>query len=107
MLRLFTSFTHRALFARNWRRIGTTWANLLIETTLFVLIPLMIGRAIDDLLAGGVARLGDLCILLAALLIVSVLRRVYDTRAYGSIRVALGNQLNRRYPRLPVSARTA
>ncbi len=107
MLRPLPSFALRPLFAMFWRRIGMTWLILIVETTLFALIPLMIGRAIDGLLSGDLRRLWELAILMFALLFVAVGRRVYDTRAYGSIRVALGTQLNRRYPHLPVSARSA
>lgn len=107
MLRPLSSFALAPLFKMFWRRIGMTWLILIAETTLFALIPLMIGRAIDGLLSGDLQRLGELAVLMFALLFVAVGRRVYDTRAYGSIRVALGTQLNRRYPHLPVSARTA
>lgn len=107
MLRPLSSFALRPLFAMFWRRIGMTWLILTAETTLFALIPLMIGRAIDGLLASDPTQLIELAILMFALLFVAVGRRIYDTRAYGSIRVALGTRLNRRYPHLPVSARTA
>ncbi|MDG1207837.1 MAG: ABC transporter six-transmembrane domain-containing protein [Paracoccaceae bacterium] len=107
MLRRISKFALGPLFAMFWRRIGTTWLFLIAETTLFALIPLMIGRAIDGLLSGEMQQLLELAILMFALLFVAVGRRIYDTRAYGSIRVTLGNQLNRRYPKLPVSARSA
>ena len=107
MLRPLSSFALGPLFAMFWRRIGMTWLILIAETTLFALIPLMIGRAIDGLLGGDLTRLWELAALMFALLFVAVGRRVYDTRAYGSIRVALGTRLNRRYPHLPVSARSA
>ncbi len=84
-----------------------TWLILVVETTLFALIPLMIGRAIDGLLAGEPRQLAELAVLMFVLLIVAVSQRVCNTRAYGSIRVALGSQLNQRYPQLPVSARSA
>ena len=107
MLRPLSSFALGPLFAMFWRRIGLTWLILMVETLLFALIPLMIGRAIDGLLANDLNQLIELAVLMFALLFVAVARRVYDTRAYGSIRVALGTRLNRRYPTLPVSARTA
>ncbi len=107
MLRPLSSFALGPLFSMFWRRIGLTWLILIVETTLFALIPLMIGRAIDGLLSGNLAQLWELATLMFTLLFVAVGRRVYDTRAYGSIRVALGNQLNRRYPFLPVSSHSA
>ncbi|MEO1611201.1 MAG: ABC transporter six-transmembrane domain-containing protein [Pseudomonadota bacterium] len=107
MLNPLSHFALGPLFRRFWRRIGATWAILLVETALFALVPLMIGRAIDGLLKGDQTQLVELAALLVVLVAVAVARRVYDTRAYGSIRVALGAQLARRYPHLPVSARTA
>lgn len=107
MLRPLRSFSLGPLFHRFWRRIGATWAILLVETALFALVPLMVGRSIDGLLANDPTKLLELAALLVALVAVAVARRVYDTRAYGAIRVALGAQLSRRFPHLPVSARTA
>lgn len=80
---------------------------LIAETGLFAIMPLMIGFAIDGLLAGSPDGLIHLAIVLGVLLFVAVGRRVYDTRAYSAVRVALGVQLNRRYPDLPVSSQTA
>ena len=107
MLTPLSSFALGPLFRRFWRRIGMTRLILVVETTLFALIPLMIGRAIDGLLAGEPRQLAELAVLMFVLLIVAVSRRVYNTRAYGSIRVALGSQLHQLYPQLPVSARSA
>ncbi len=71
-------------------RILFTWFQILLETGLIALIPLLIGFAIDDLLAGGSTSFWQLAGVMGVLIVVSVIRRAYDTRVYGAIRVALG-----------------
>ncbi|WP_424941228.1 hypothetical protein [Aliiroseovarius sp. S253] len=44
--------TLRGLFAAFWPQVGVTWAMTLVEVGLFAVIPLLIGFAIDGLLAG-------------------------------------------------------
>ncbi|MEM7430068.1 MAG: ABC transporter six-transmembrane domain-containing protein [Pseudomonadota bacterium] len=73
--------------------ISVTWLLTLCETTLLALVPLFIGFAIDGLLEKDTGALMNLALLLAAILVVAVGRRVYDTRAYGTIRVELGREL--------------
>lgn len=79
------------LYRTFWLRITVTWVLTLVETALFALIPLLIGRAIDGLLADEWLRFYQLLALFATLIVVAVGRRIYDTRAYGGIRVHLGN----------------
>lgn len=50
------------------------------------LIPLFIGLSIDGLLASDIQSLQLLAIVLVSITIISVVRRLYDTRAYGQIR---------------------
>ena len=90
-----------------WRPVGVTWALVIAENVLITLIPLLIGFTIDGLLSGSVSELFMLAGVLAGLIVIAVIRRIFDTRAYGSIRVALGTALHRRFPDLDVSARTA
>ena len=45
--------------------------------------------------------------MLGGLTLVLVVRRFYDTRAYGTIRVYLGSALDRRFPDMTVSAKNA
>lgn len=71
-------------------RIALTWGIILAETGLLALIPLFIGYAIDGLLRDEVAAFWQLSVIMALLIILSVVRRAYDTRVYGAIRVALG-----------------
>lgn len=70
-------------------KIATTWGLTLVETALFALLPLLIGYSIDGLSQGDYTSFVHFGITMAALLVVSTLRRIYDTRAYGTIRVEL------------------
>ena len=88
-------------------RIALTWAMILAETSLMALIPLFIGFAIDGLLAGNLQKLWMLAAIMAALIVTAVIRRVYDTRVYGTLRVELGKEQAARSADLPVSALNA
>lgn len=77
-----------------WKRISATSALVLVENLFIVLIPLLMGNAIDDLLAGGMTQAFLLGGALLGWTVVSMLRRLYDTRAYGGIRVVLGTHLH-------------
>jgi ABC-type multidrug transport system fused ATPase/permease subunit len=86
-----------ALLFRHFRsRIAITWFFVLLENTLLALLPLFLGRAIDALLEGQARALWEISIVMAALLLVSVVRRIYDTRAYGTMRVWFGSELVQR-----------
>lgn len=91
------------LFAAFWPQISVTWAMTLIEVGLFALIPLLIGFAIDGLLIGEFTAFYQLGGVLFALILIGTLRRVYDTRAYGFMRVELGKALVHRAGDMPVS----
>lgn len=91
------------LFAAFWPQVSVTWAMTLIEVILFALIPLLIGYAIDGLLSGELTAFYQLGGVLIALILTGTLRRVYDTRAYGFMRVELGKTLARRAGSMPVS----
>ena len=75
------------------RPIGLTWLLTLCETALMALIPLFIGFAIDGLLSDNTKALLQLILILGGLIAISVIRRVYDTRVYGTIRVETGRAL--------------
>ncbi|MEL6979441.1 MAG: ABC transporter six-transmembrane domain-containing protein [Pseudomonadota bacterium] len=96
-----------ALFRSFWRRILATWAVVLLETVLIALIPLLIGYAIDGLLAGRTEELLWLSAALALQVLIGVGRRVYDTRVYGGIRVSLGLAVDRLHAGHEVSTRNA
>ena len=89
-----------------WRVI-LTWLLILSETSLTVLIPLFIGFAIDGLLSGEFQSFVHLGALMIALTLIGVIRRVYDTRVYGTIRVELGKALAARFSNLPISSLNA
>lgn len=70
--------------------VGITWTLLAVEVLLLALIPLVLGRTIDALLANNqVAELAEISGLFAALIIIAMARRAYDTRAYGTMRANL------------------
>lgn len=71
-------------------RIGATWALTLCETALIALVPLFISFAIDGLLAGKNAALLQLSGVMAVLIVVSVIRRIFDTRVFGTVRLEVG-----------------
>ncbi|RBW62747.1 ABC transporter six-transmembrane domain-containing protein [Ruegeria sp. A3M17] len=71
-------------------KIATTWGLTLVETALFTLLPLLIGYSIDGLSNGDYTSFIHFGVAMATLLVVSTLRRIYDTRAYGTIRVEMG-----------------
>ena len=84
-------------------RVLVTWLLVLVENVLLALIPLFIGRAIDALLDGRAGALFEVAGVMGALIVVAGVRRVYDTRAYGTMRVRLGAELASRSNRQPVS----
>ncbi|MEM8555166.1 MAG: ABC transporter six-transmembrane domain-containing protein [Pseudomonadota bacterium] len=88
-------------------RMGLTWTMTLGETALMALIPLFIGFAIDGLLENSLRELWELAALLALLVAVAVIRRVYDTRVYSAIRVELGRAQAARGARQPISTLNA
>lgn len=91
------------LFRAFWGRVLLTWGWTLLETAMLALLPLLIGWSIDGLLAGDWLPFQQFLIVLAVLLAVAVSRRVYDTRAYGTMRVELGASLANRSEKEPVS----
>lgn len=99
--------TIKSLLANYVTRISITWILTLFETALSILVPLFIGFAIDGLLN---EELTDFCLLgtvLGFLILLSVMRRIYDTRVYGTIRVELGKELISRSHRKSISTQNA
>lgn len=88
-------------------RVGLTWFLILAETAMTVLIPLFVGFAIDGLLSEDFEPFVQLGALMVALTMISVIRRIYDTRVYGMIRVELGKALAARFSNLPISSLNA
>lgn len=92
-----------ALLRGFWRRIGLAWVLTLFETALTALVPLFIGFAIDGLLAQNTTALFQLITVMAVLIAISVARRAYDTRVFGTVRVEVGRAQAARAPDQPVS----
>ncbi|WED24398.1 ABC transporter six-transmembrane domain-containing protein [Vibrio sp. JC009] len=90
----FTKFTVRSILTHNKRKVAITWFLVALENVFTVLLPLFMGFAIDDLLTEELTRLFELAALLLLLTLVAVARRFYDTRAYGSIRVDIGEAVD-------------
>ena len=67
-----------------------TWALTLFETLILVTLPLLIGQSIDGFLNDTWGPFFWLASAMSILLLTSVSRRLYDTRAYGRMRVELG-----------------
>lgn len=92
-----------AILIAYWPSIGFTWLLTLIETALTALIPLLIGFAIDGLMQQDYQAFTQLVLVMCILTTVGVGRRIYDTRAYGSIKVKLSEELVERSNKLTVS----
>lgn len=75
----------RQLIKRFRSKVSVTWLLVALEGLSLLLMPLVIGRAVDGLINGertGLFQLGGLCLFL---LIAGAGRRFYDTRIYGRI----------------------
>ena len=95
--------TLRELMLAFWPQITVTWVMTFLEVALFAVVPLLIGFAIDGLMQGDYAAFYQLGFVFLALIIIATLRRLYDTRAYGIMRVELGKALVARSAKMPVS----
>ncbi len=90
-----------------WLRVSVTWLLVLVENALLSIITLFIGFAIDGLLSGKYQKLVVLAAVLLILVVVATLRRFYDTRVYGRIRIKLGSIVNELHQQLPISTQNA
>lgn len=84
-----------------------TWVLLIIENTLLAMIPLAIGFTIDQLLTQQYWGTIYFFVNMLTLIIISVLRRAYDTRVYGTIRVDYCSDVNTRMKNFPISVKNA
>ena len=72
--------------ARGYRwRIGLSLVLVLLEGFGYLLVPLVIGLAVDGLLADSYSGLLALAGLAVAIITVSAIRRLYDARLYASV----------------------
>ncbi|WP_315981768.1 ABC transporter six-transmembrane domain-containing protein [Aliamphritea spongicola] len=88
-------------------KVVTTWLLVVLENVLMACLPLLMGQTIDGLLAEDSGPLLLLAGAFALLVVVSVVRRIYDTRVYGTIKVELGLRLLERQQGLGISVRSA
>lgn len=91
------------LFSRFRWRVSLTFLLVVVESALGVLYPLMIGLAIDDLLAESFHGLKLLGLLGLASVCVGSARRFYDTRIYAGIYRAVAVELVQRETELDAS----
>lgn len=101
------SLTVSAILRTFLRPISLTWLLTLCETGLTAVIPLFIGFAIDGLLSGAIEDLVQLAIIMGGLVVVAVIRRAYDTRVFGTVRVELGRSQTARGADVSVSSLNA
>ena len=80
-----TTISLGSLFLRFRWRISLTLTLVIVESLLEVLYPLLIGVAINDLLAGRYDGLIHLGMLGVASVLIGSARRYYDTRIYSGI----------------------
>lgn len=100
----YPEFTISSILRNYKAKVVTTWLLVALENVFTVLTPLFIGYAIDDLLNGEVQALYGLAVLFTLLTIVAVGRRFYDTRAYGEIRVDIGEEVDKQMREIDSSA---
>ena len=77
--------THRAIAGKYKLTIAATLGLLFVENLLLLVEPLLLGHAIDGLIAQDRLPFWFFVSVMAATLVVGVVRRIYDTRAYGRI----------------------
>lgn len=87
-----------------WRQVSVTLGLTILETALLAALPLLIGRSIDGLLGGDPTSFQWLLGAMGLLLVVATGRRIYDTRAYGRMRVEFGDALVQRAKGEPTTA---
>lgn len=82
----------KSIFSRYRWKIALTIILVLLEAVAMLLFPLVIGYAIDGLIAGSYRGVWQLAIVGFGVLISGSLRRLYDTRVYSGIYVDLSSE---------------
>ncbi|QTL34736.1 ABC transporter six-transmembrane domain-containing protein [Pseudoalteromonas viridis] len=106
-MNLHNSISFGAIIRTSPVKILLTWTMVILENILLILLPLFIGYAIDGVLEQSLTPLIWFACVLLALVVVSVLRRFYDTRVFGALRVKLAEMLAFRLRAAPVSVKDA
>lgn len=97
----------RAILSQYRGKLALTWCLLAVENFLMALIPLFVGYSIDDLLNGSFQQVWLLAGILILLVAVAVLRRIYDTRVFGDVKIDLSRKVDHRLQEHSVSIRNA
>lgn len=97
----------RALLSRFTGRFALTLALVVVEAAGWTLFPLVIGRAIDSVLAGSVRGLYEFAALGIGTMGIGIARRFVDSRAYARVFRRLGEELVTRDSASGASIKTA
>ena len=82
-----------ALLKRFAGRFALTVSLVVLEAAGWVLFPLVIGRAIDSVLATSTRGLYEFAVLGIVTMGIAVVRRLLDSRAYARVYVTLGEEM--------------
>ncbi len=96
-----------ALLKRFAGRFALTLTLVVLEAAGWILFPLVIGRAIDSVLADSTRGLYEFAVLGIVTMGIAVLRRLVDSRAYARIYVTLGEEMAESAAGSSTSTRTA
>ena len=88
-------------------RFALTLGLVVLEAAGWILFPLVIGRAIDSVLADSTRGLYEFAVLGIVTMGIAVLRRLVDSRAYARIYVTLGEEMAASAAGSSTSTRTA
>ena len=97
----------QALLKRFAGRFALTLSLVVLEAAGWILFPLVIGRAIDSVLANSGRGLYELAILGVVTMGIAVVRRLVDSRAYAGIYATLGEEMVEAADGTGTSTRTA
>ncbi|MEO1044504.1 MAG: ABC transporter six-transmembrane domain-containing protein [Pseudomonadota bacterium] len=86
-----------------WKQVAVTNGLTLAETAMLASLPLLLGWSIDGLLNNDWTAFIWLAGTMGLLLLLAIDRRVYDTRAYGTVGVELGMAVVHNTRKQPVS----
>ena len=95
------------LLRRFGGRIAVTLSLIVLEAVGWVLFPLVIGRAIDGVLAGSQHGLFELAVLGFVAMGIAITRQIVDSRAYARIYARLGEELIGSHSESTTSTKTA
>ena len=88
-------------------RLALTMSLVVLEAAGWILFPLFIGRAIDSVLADSTRGLYEFGALAIATMLIAIIRRLVDSRAYARIYVGLGEEMVGADEESDTSTRTA